>query len=93
MTIFTKQNRFFVCFLFQLLELNVQDAVVARFGLTIESYPCVTNDSYILQLHRVRKPGMNNVGQHYPVLLMHGMTGSSSDFLVTGKSSLGKIKF
>lgn len=61
-----------------------------------DGYPCEvhfisTDDGYILQLHRI--PQRNYIeNKTTPVLIQHGLLGSSADFLLLGPNkALGKL--
>ncbi|GBP63909.1 Lipase 1 [Eumeta japonica] len=71
--------------------------------ITSAGYPCehhrvTTTDGYILQIHRIpagrraaRRAGDNAKGKR-PVLVVHGLLGSSGDFVIMGpERSLGYI--
>lgn len=53
---------------------------VGRFGFEAESHDVKTSDGYILLVHRI-KPHQSDKHRR-PVLLQHGLMGSSMDFLV-----------
>lgn len=54
---------------------------VERFNYVFKEYQVVTADKYILGLHRIATPNMESM-KGPPVLLMHGLEGSSADFLL-----------
>jgi lysosomal acid lipase/cholesteryl ester hydrolase len=52
----------------------------------------VTDDGHILTLHRI--PSSKGVAEKPPVLLQHGLLGSSADWVVSGpEKGLGKRKY
>lgn len=62
--------------------------IIKRHGYPSESHVCVTDDGYLLKLHRI--PGTKNGKQgDQPVLLQHGLLGSSADWILNGNNSLG----
>ncbi|KAG5882107.1 hypothetical protein JTB14_016870 [Gonioctena quinquepunctata] len=64
--------------------------IIARHGYAAETHVVVTEDGYLLSLHRIPGPksGERN-GQ--PVFLQHGLLGSSADWIVNGNNSLGYL--
>lgn len=52
--------------------------LLEKYGYPAESHAVVTEDGYVLTLHRIPKPK----GQ--PVLLHHGLLGSSADWIIPG---------
>ncbi|XP_025265041.1 lipase 3 isoform X2 [Camponotus floridanus] len=54
--------------------------MIRKAGYPAESHVVMTEDGYLLTLHRI--PGGND---SLPVLLQHGLLGSSADWLVLGK--------
>jgi len=69
-----------------------QDAVSEKIiasGFQAELHRVVTEDNYILRMHRIL-PKVQNYKKG-PVLLLHGMFSSSYDFIATGPATaLGK---
>ncbi|XP_050093880.1 lipase 1-like [Anopheles aquasalis] len=60
--------------------------ITSKYGYTTEVHNIVTEDGYIIELHRLRaspKFGPANAS-HLPVLLMHGLMGSSADWIFIG---------
>jgi len=57
-----------------------QPEMIRKAGYPAESHVIMTEDGYLLTLHRI--PGGNN---SLPVLLQHGFLGSSADWIVLGK--------
>lgn len=53
-----------------------------KYGYRIETHEVITDDGYILTLHRISHK--NNVGKRIPVLLMHGFIQSATDFVNLG---------
>lgn len=65
--------------------------IIKRHGYPSESHVIVTEDGYLLTLHRI--PGTKNGKQgNQPVLLQHGLFGSSADWILNGNNSLGNVK-
>ncbi|XP_018568985.1 lipase 3-like [Anoplophora glabripennis] len=60
--------------------------IIKRHGYRSESHICVTDDGYLLTLHRI--PGKNGKQGDQPVLLQHGLLGSSADWILNGNNSL-----
>ncbi|XP_030759411.1 lipase 3-like [Sitophilus oryzae] len=61
--------------------------IVRRHGYPVETHTIVTEDGYLLGVHRI--PG-NKEGQpgNQPVLLQHGLMGSSADWVLNGDTTL-----
>lgn len=51
-------------------------------GYKAEAHQVLTDDGYILKLHRVLK--RVDVGRRYPVFLMHGIFMTAADFMLSG---------
>ncbi|XP_044254320.1 lipase 3-like [Tribolium madens] len=56
--------------------------LVEKYGYLIETHEVVTEDGYILTLHRIGQK--NNVEKRDPVLFMHGFMQSATDFINLG---------
>jgi len=54
--------------------------MIRRAGYPAEAHVIMTEDGYLLTLHRI--PGRND---SVPVLLQHGLLGSSADWVILGK--------
>jgi lysosomal acid lipase/cholesteryl ester hydrolase len=61
--------------------LTFPELAIKYFG-TYEEHDVITSDGYILKLHKI--PG----NQSRPVLLVHGLSGSSDDFIIRGNTSI-----
>ncbi|XP_037958906.1 lipase 1-like [Teleopsis dalmanni] len=59
---------------------NFCETLIARQGYTMETHRVVTEDNYILTMHRLPRAG------HQPVLLVHGLYGSATDFIIMGRN-------
>lgn len=57
-------------------------------GYPFELHYVTTEDGYILTMHRIppRNPIMSNIPNRRAVLIMHGLLGSSADWVVTGQN-------
>ncbi|XP_053698633.1 lipase 1-like [Sabethes cyaneus] len=53
--------------------------LIKKYGYSVEQHHVVTEDGYILELHRI--PGKNG---SLPVFLMHGLLCSSADWVLAG---------
>ena len=62
------------------IMMNVPDMIRFR-GFIPETHQVVTKDCYILQLHRIVHPKLVNQLKK-PILLQHGLMGTSADFLM-----------
>ncbi|XP_053616515.1 lipase 3-like isoform X1 [Plodia interpunctella] len=73
--------------------------LISSAGYPVEKHRAKTPDGYILQLHRIpagrrtaRRSGSPNAKGKKAVLIVHGLLGSSSDFVIMGpERSLGFI--
>ncbi|CAG9819620.1 unnamed protein product [Phaedon cochleariae] len=62
--------------------------IIARHGYKSETHVVVTEDGYILKVHRI--PGSKEGKQiRQPIYLQHGLLGSSADWIINGNNSLG----
>ena len=72
-----------------------QPGLIKKYGYPVEIHRVVTKDGYILELHRIPNSPYNKDSQRNykrPVLLQHGLAGSSADWIILGpKNSLGNI--
>lgn len=69
---------------------NSDDALelIDKAGYIGETHEVVTEDGYILKLHRIPSSSANSTKP--PVFLMHGLFATAADYLVTGpKIALG----
>ena len=66
--------------------------MIARMGYPSETHTVVTDDCYILEMHRIphgKSKTRADMGQ--PILLVHGVLGSSADWVMgIPEKSLGK---
>ncbi|XP_066155779.1 gastric triacylglycerol lipase-like isoform X2 [Euwallacea fornicatus] len=67
--------------------------IVQRYGYQFENHLVVTEDGYILKLHRILPPSnktSNTIGEEKrpPVIVFHGLGGSSAFWVLQGKKSL-----
>ncbi|XP_053616518.1 lipase 3-like isoform X3 [Plodia interpunctella] len=77
----------------------VTPQLISSAGYPVEKHRAKTPDGYILQLHRIpagrrtaRRSGSPNAKGKKAVLIVHGLLGSSSDFVIMGpERSLGFI--
>lgn len=64
--------------------------IIRRHGYPVETHLIETSDGYLLGLHRI--PGSKTGAQgKQPILLQHGLFGSSADWILNGNNSLGKV--
>lgn len=70
--------------------------MVTKYGYPLEIHEILTEDGYVLQLHRIPR-GRNDEQEvkskiKTPILLMHGLAGSSADWVLMGpEKSLGML--
>jgi lysosomal acid lipase/cholesteryl ester hydrolase len=68
--------------------------MIAGQGYPSETHTVVTEDCYILQMHRIPygKDTIDDGEPRPPVLLLHGVLGSSADWVMGSPAkSLGKL--
>lgn len=78
----------------------LQPQLITKAGYPSERHRANTSDGYILQLHRIpagrraaRRSGATAKGKK-AVLIVHGLLGSSSDFIIMGPDrSLGEWRY
>ncbi|XP_063979668.1 lipase 3-like [Diachasmimorpha longicaudata] len=62
--------------------------LASKYGYPLEAHRVVTDDGYILEMHRIPFGRFDNRRNHRshrpPVLLQHGLGGSSADWVLTG---------
>lgn len=58
--------------------------MIVKSGYEYEMHMVETEDQYILKMHRLVSKKLEET-QRPPVLLMHGLFGTSSDFIIMGK--------
>ncbi|PZC76037.1 lipase 3 [Helicoverpa armigera] len=56
------------------------DELIVKYGFPVEVHRALTQDGYELTMYRIPSRGS-------PVFLMHGLLGSSDDFIVAGRES------
>lgn len=61
-----------------------QEEVTKYAGLTCERYETITEDGYILTLHRLPPQKPQNIFYGVPILLQHGLWSSSEDWVAPG---------
>lgn len=64
-------------------------------GISIDCHFVTTADNYILRLYHLVRPKNQSIGEtsrpkSLPIFMMHGMLGSSQDFVLYPKKSAGK---
>lgn len=64
-------------------------------GISIDCHFVTTADNYILRLYHLVRPTNESIGEtsrpkSLPIFMMHGMLGSSQDFVFYPKKSAGK---
>ncbi|KAG7200941.1 hypothetical protein KM043_003301 [Ampulex compressa] len=69
------------------IELGTPE-LAKKYGYSLEIHRVVTQDGYGLELHRIpyepKEWGGRNVDAGSPVLLQHGLAGSSADWIIMG---------
>lgn len=68
---------------------QLQPQLIRRHGYPSESHLIVTEDGYILRMHRIAGSQTGSNKGNQPVFLQHGLFGSSADWIMNGNESLG----
>ncbi|KAL1497781.1 hypothetical protein ABEB36_008679 [Hypothenemus hampei] len=66
--------------------------IARRYGYPLETITVTTKDRYILTLHRIPKSANSKSDENVrrpPILMFHGVGGSSAFYMLQGKRSLG----
>lgn len=63
--------------------------MISRHGYQSETHIVVSEDGYLIRVHRISGSKSGSNKGHQPVLLQHGLFGSSADWIVNGNQSLG----
>ena len=66
------------------------EAIIRSRGFKCQVHHAVTQDGYILKVFRVLNPYQSLYTRGRPILLMHGLLGSSDDFVMS--SGYGKAR-
>jgi Partial alpha/beta-hydrolase lipase region len=66
--------------------------MIENAGYKSESHTVVTQDEYILRVHRIKVQKPSNVPRRGPVFFMHGLFATAADYLLTG-SDIALRKF
>lgn len=70
---------------------SFQKNIVEDSGYSFEEHYVATDDGYIITLHRVFNSSSESQEQKPVALCVHGLVGSSADWLITGQNvSMGK---
>ena len=65
--------------------------MIASMGYPSETHTVITEDCYVLEMHRIPH-GKNKAETGQPILLVHGILGSSADWVMgIPEKSLGYI--
>ncbi|KAF7265557.1 lipase 3-like isoform X2 [Rhynchophorus ferrugineus] len=64
--------------------------IIRRHGYPVESHVVETEDGYLLDVHRIPGNKNGNRGEQ-PVLLQHGLMGSSADWVLNGDTTLAFV--
>ncbi|XP_014243861.1 lipase 3-like [Cimex lectularius] len=69
-------------------DFTLTDTLIKQNGYGYELHKVVTEDGYVLSLHRILPPNGTDPGNRMPVLLQHGVLASSDSWLVGPNSGL-----
>jgi len=71
-----------------------QPKIIKRYGYPSETHVVDTDDSYLLEVHRIPHGKDTKRYRNFPVFLQHGLVASSADWIIGGPSkSLGKYSY
>jgi pimeloyl-ACP methyl ester carboxylesterase len=62
----------------------LQTQLLTKYGYPAETHTVLTADGFFLTLHRIPYGRHNTTQNRHPVILQHGILGSSADWLVLG---------
>lgn len=62
----------------------MQDELIRKEGYTAETHQIVTEDRYILDVHRISESPKSSTKNKPPVLLVHGVFDCSATWLIPG---------
>lgn len=68
--------------------LFLQTDIINKYGYSVEVHKLVTKDNYILSTYRIPRGKNSSKINQNPILLAHGMLGSSGAFLLLGENSI-----
>ncbi|XP_058056011.1 lipase 3-like [Anopheles bellator] len=60
--------------------------LIRKYGYGVESHEATSADGYVVSLTRI-PPKQQRTVHRYPILLVHGLLGSSADYLVIGPNN------
>ncbi|PBC29636.1 Lipase [Apis cerana cerana] len=67
-----------------MLQLHQNDELIRKEGYTAETHQIVTEDRYILDVHRISESPKSSTKNKPPVLLVHGVFDCSATWLIPG---------
>jgi predicted alpha/beta-fold hydrolase len=74
-----------------MFSLHPQPQVIMQYNYPEETHEVHTADGYILTIHRIPHRTSEPAGSKPVVLLLHGLLGSSADWVIAGaQKGLGK---
>ncbi|XP_050310870.1 uncharacterized protein LOC126746602 [Anthonomus grandis grandis] len=62
--------------------------IAKRYGYSFEKHQVITQDGYILTLHRIPSKNQSTEGRSQPVLIVHGLAGVSTFWIIQKKRSI-----
>lgn len=67
--------------------------MIRKYGYRGETHKVITEDGYILEMHRITGPNSNpNPENKTAIFLMHGLLSSSVDWIISGpQKALGEL--
>ena len=69
----------------------LQPTLITKRGYPCETHTVVTEDGYILNMHRIPYGNKGETGQRIPVHVQHGLTCNSADWVISPEGqALGK---
>lgn len=58
--------------------------ILKNSGFDVEAHDVHTKDGYILEVYQIFKKENNASTRNFPVLIQHGVLGSSADWVIGG---------
>lgn len=63
------------------MHLYYKNELIVKYGYPFENHTVVTQDGYILEMHRIPHGSFNSKAYRPPVLVQHGIASSSADWI------------
>lgn len=72
-----------------IMNFSLQPELATKYGYPLEAHKVQTADGYVLEIHRIPhgRVADNTWGREFgkvPIVLQHGLAGSSADWVISG---------